>query len=211
MKIGVLGSGDVGQALAHGFVSRGDQVTLGTRDPGKLNEWRSAHPSAQIGSFAEAAQLGEAVVIATPAEAAFEVIGSVGVAAFEGKVVIDVTNALRFDAKGPHLTVGFDDSQGERVQRALPRARVVKAFNTVGFGLMYRPQLPGGPPSMFICGNDEAAKATVGAIVRDFGWEVVDMGDMESARIVEPLCPVWILHSVRSGRRNFAFKLIGDA
>jgi 8-hydroxy-5-deazaflavin:NADPH oxidoreductase len=140
MKIGILGSGDVGQALGAGFLSRGDAVMLGTRDPSKLADWQEAHSGAAVGSFKDAATFGEVVVFATLGSAFESVVQAAARDSFDGKVVIDATNPLRVDDAGPHLSIGFSDSLGEQVQRGLPKARVVKAFNTVGAPYMVRPQ-----------------------------------------------------------------------
>lgn len=208
MNIGILGSGDVGKSLGAGFVERGDEVMLGTRDPAKLKDWQAAHPSAKVGSFAETAQFGDLVVLSTNAAGAIHAIELAGKNAFDGKIVIDTTNPVEFDAKGPHLTVAGNDSMGERVQAALSGARVVKAFNTVGAALMVKPSFKYGPPSMFIAGNDDAAKGAVSEIVRDFGWDVVDLGGIEASRMLEAMCLAWIVYAVRNQGRNHAFKLL---
>lgn len=122
--------------------------------------------------------------------------------------MIDATNPLRFPEGGlPELYVGFDDSLGEQVQRALPDSRVVKAFNTVGNALMVDPDLPGGPPTMFI-GGDEDGKATVTGILEEFGWEVSDLGGIETSRLLEPICLAWSYHGIRAGSWDHAFKLL---
>jgi predicted dinucleotide-binding enzyme len=208
MKAGILGSGDVAKALAAGFLGRGDAVMMGTRDPAKLNEWLEQHPKASVGSFKDAATFGEIVIVATRGTAAVSVIESAGAAAFDGKLVIDATNPLRFDETGPQLAVGFNDSLGEQVQRALPGARVVKAFNTVGSQHMVHPQFDGGPPTMFFAGNDDGAKQTVAAILRDFGWDVADLGGIESARYLEPMCMAWVVYGRGAGNWHHAFKLL---
>jgi predicted dinucleotide-binding enzyme len=126
-----------------------------------------------------------------------------------GKVVIDATNPLDMShGMPPKLFVGLTDSLGERVQRVLPDAQVVKAFNTVGHPHMFRPEFPGGPPDMFICGNSEPAKARVTELLRDFGWGTVDLGGIEASRHLEPMCLVWVLHGLRSQTWNHAFKLL---
>ncbi|MBV8373725.1 MAG: NAD(P)-binding domain-containing protein [Candidatus Eremiobacteraeota bacterium] len=208
MKVGILGSGDVAKALGDGFLAHGDAVMLGTRDANKLKDWLEQHPKASVGSFKDAATFGELIVLATLGSADAAVIASADAASFAGKVVIDATNPLRFDETGPHLSVGFDDSLGEQVQRALPGARVVKAFNTVGAPHMVRPQFDGGPPSMFIGGDDDAAKQTVTTILRDFGWDVVDLGGIDAARCLEPMCLAWVEYGRRNGTWNHAFKLL---
>jgi len=208
MKIGILGSGGVAQSLGAGFLGRGDTVMLGTRDPAKLKEWLEQHPKASVGSFKDAVTFGEIVVLATLGTAVVSVIESCGASAFEGKLVIDATNPLRFDDEGPHLAVGFDDSLGEQVQRALPDARVVKAFNTVGSQHMVHPQFESGPPTMFLAGNDDAAKQAVVSILHDFGWDAADLGGIESARYLEPMCMAWVAYGRGAGNWHHAFKLL---
>jgi 8-hydroxy-5-deazaflavin:NADPH oxidoreductase len=208
MKVGILGSGDVAKSLAHGFLSRGHEVTLGTRDSAKLTGWQKEHSGAQVGSFAEAATFGETIVLATFGTATVAALEQAGPGNFDGKVVIDATNPLRFDDKGPHLAVGFDDSLGEQVQRALPDARVVKAFNTVGNQYFVDPHFEGGPPTMFVAGNDDAAKRQVEEIIESFGWESADLGGIESSRYLEPMCMAWLAYGARTHSWHHAFKLL---
>jgi 8-hydroxy-5-deazaflavin:NADPH oxidoreductase len=212
MKIGILGSGDVALALGKGFLALGHEVMLSSRSSGneKLQIWaREAGPKASAGTFTQAAQFGQLLVLATLGTATPAAIEATGVEPFKGKVLIDVTNPLDF-SKGfpPTLAVGPDASGGELAQRLLPDAKVVKAFNTVGNAHMFRPSFPGGPPDMFICGNDEGARAQVAGIVRDFGWGVIDLGGIESARYLEALCLVWVLHAAKVGTYNHAFKML---
>ncbi len=210
VRVGILGSGDVGRALAAGFAGLGHDVKIGSRDPQKLADWaEQAGPRVSTGTFAEAASFGDILILATLGVATEDAIRLAGVDAFDGKVVIDTTNPLDF-SKGmpPTLSVGHTDSLGEVIQRLLPRARVVKAFNTVGNALMVNPQLPGGPPDMFLCGNDEDAKKIVTQICKHFGWGVVDIGGIEGARYLEPMCLVWVLHGARTGQWMHAFKLL---
>jgi 8-hydroxy-5-deazaflavin:NADPH oxidoreductase len=209
MKVGIVGSGDVAKSLGRGFLSRGHEVMLGTRDASKLADWQREHPSARVGSFSDAARFGDIVALATFGTATESAIDQTGPENFGGKVVIDTTNPLEFDAKGPHLAAGCcEDSLGERVQEALPAARVVKAFNTVGNQYFVDPDFRGGPPSMFIAGNDDAAKADVGKIVESFGWESVDLGDIESARYLEAMCLAWLAYGRKTGTWHHAFKLL---
>ncbi len=211
MQVGILGSGDVGLKLGDGFIETGNIVRIGTRSPLKVQSWISKYGNsrASSGNFAEAAAFGELLVIATLWEGTAAAIRSADPKNFEGKVVIDVTNPLDF-SKGvpPKLAVGYTDSGGETLQRLLPRARVVKAFNTVGNTHMFRPEFPGGPPTMFICGNDEDAKQTVSEILTSFGWEAVDIGNIEGSRLLEPLAMLWILHYFRTNNGQHAFKLL---
>lgn len=208
MNVGILGSGDVAQSLGTGFLKHGHSVMLGTRDPAKLAQWQAANPEAQVGSFEAAARFAELAILATLGSAVADVLQLAGTANFDGKTVIDATNPLRFDESGPHLSIGFDDSQGEQVQRLLPNAHVVKAFNIVGHDDMVDPQFDGGPPTMLIAGNDEGAKKTVTSILESFGWDVADLGGIEASRYLEPICLAWVLYAIRNGSRHHAFKLL---
>ncbi|MBV8082578.1 MAG: NAD(P)-binding domain-containing protein [Candidatus Eremiobacteraeota bacterium] len=212
MKIGVVGSGIVGRVLATGLIGCGHEVMIGTREPERadLVQWRHAHePHASTGSFAGAAKFGELIVLATLGSATQDVIEMAGAANFDGKVVIDATNPLVFyDDAPPGLSVGWNDSRGEQVQRWLPGARVVKAFNIVGNADMVKPEFPCGPPDMFIAGNDSGAKAVVTGILHDFGWNVIDIGGIEGARVLEPLCLLWVNYAISHKSRDHAFKLL---
>jgi predicted dinucleotide-binding enzyme len=212
MKIGVLGTGDVGRALGNAFLALGHEVKMGSRAAGgqKAVAWaRAAGPKASQGTFADAARFGELIVLATLGAAAEAALGAAGLANFDGKIVIDTTNPLEV-GRGfpPKMFVGHTDSLGERIQRLVPGAQVVKAFNTVGNAHMFKPQFPGGPPDMFVCGNDEGAKAEVAALLHEFGWGVVDIGGIEGSRHLEPMCLVWVLYGARTGTWNHAFKLL---
>ncbi|HEX7032334.1 MAG TPA: NADPH-dependent F420 reductase [Nitrososphaera sp.] len=210
MKVGILGSGDVGLRLAEGFVATGHTVKVGSRNPDKIAQWATKKEGkASVGSFSDAASFGEIIVIATLWEGTPSAIEMAGKKNFSGKVVVDVTNPLDF-SKGvpPRPALGNNDSGGETVQRLLPDAKVVKAFNIVGNAHMFKPDFPGGPPTMFICGNDEGAKKTVEGILDSFGWENVDIGGIEGARLLEPLAMLWIMHYFKTGSRNHAFKLL---
>jgi hypothetical protein len=212
MKIGILGTGDVGRALGKGFVALGNEVKLGSRSATnqKALTWaKEMGAKASVGTFADAASFGDIVVVATLGVENESALRGAGPEKFNGKVVIDATNPL--DASGgmpPKLAVNGNDSAGERVQRLLPGAHVVKAFNTVGHAFMFRPEFPGGPPDMLIAGNNAEAKKKVGGILKDFGWGVVDVGGIESSRYLEAMCMVWVLSGVHSGNWNQAFKLL---
>lgn len=212
MKIGILGSGDVGKSFARAFSATGNEVKIGSRSPEKLAEFASKNKGITAGTFKDTASFGDIVVLATHGAATEEAINLAGKSNFKGKVVLDATNPLEFPAGGPpKLFVGHDDSLGERVQRWLPEARVVKAFNTAGNTLFYKPQFPGGTPDMFICGNDADAKKTVSQICKDFGWGVIDLGGIESSRYLEPMCITWVLHGVLTGSWTHAFKMLHAA
>jgi predicted dinucleotide-binding enzyme len=211
MKIGVLGSGDVAKALARGFIKHGHELMVGTRDPGKLADWTAQHRGARVGSFADAAKFGEVVVLAVKGTVAAEALRAAGSANLSGKVVIDATNPIA-DAPPVNGVLKFftslDDSLMERLQREFASARFVKAFNSVGNPLMVNPQFKGGKPTMFICGNDEAAKRTVRDILDQFGWETADMGKAEGARAIEPLCMLWLIPGFLRNEWSHAFKLL---
>jgi predicted dinucleotide-binding enzyme len=213
VKVGVLGTGEVGHALGTGFVANGHDVLMGSRKAGneKARAFvKQAGPKASAGTFADAAKFGDVVVLATKwtgTKGAIDLAG--GAKAFAGKVVLDVTNPLDTAKGGYRLTLAGDDSGGEQVQRWLKGAKVVKVFNIVGAADMVNPRFPGGPPDMFICGNDEGAKRTTGEICRQFGWPpVIDLGGIEGARAIEPLCILWVQYGLRTDTWNHAFKLL---
>lgn len=211
MKIGVLGSGDVAKALAGGFVKHGHQVVLGTRDTAKLADWVVQHRGAQTGGLADAAKFAELVVLAVKGTVALDALTAAGEANLTGKPVIDVTNpiadALPVNGVLKYFT-SLDESLMERLQRAFPDAKFVKAFNSVGNALMINPQFKGGTPTMFICGNDETAKEIVRGILDQFGWEAADMGKAEAARAIEPLCMLWCIPGFIRNEWSHAFKLL---
>ena len=211
MKVGIIGSGDVAKALAGGFIKHGHQVVLGTRDTGKLKDFVAQHRGAQVASFADAAKFGEAVVLAVKGTVALDALQAAGAANLANKPVIDATNPIA-DAPPTNGVLKFftnlDQSLMERLQTALPDAHFVKAFNSVGNAAMVNPQFPGGKPTMFICGNDDKAKATVGSICYQFGWEVADMGKAEAARAIEPLCMLWCIPGLIRNDWFHAFKLL---
>jgi predicted dinucleotide-binding enzyme len=212
MRIGILGSGDVAKSLAKGFLGRGDRVQLGTRDPSnaELQAWAaSAGPNASVGTLAETAKFAELALLAVHGVAGPEALRLADPRNLAGKVVIDVTNPLVFsDSAPPGLSVGHTDSAGEQVQRTLPASHVVKAFNIVGNPQMVHPTFPGGPPDMFICGNDAGAKATVTKILEEFGWPTIDIGGIDGSRMLESLCLLWVRSGLQLGNWNIAFKLL---
>ncbi|MGA2817065.1 MAG: NAD(P)-binding domain-containing protein [Xanthobacteraceae bacterium] len=211
MKIGVLGSGDVAKTLAGGFIKHGHQVVLGTRDTSKLKDFLAQHPGGQAGSFAEAAKFGEVVVLAVKGSVALDALNAAGAANLAKKPVIDATNPIA-DAPPANGVLKFftdlDQSLMERLQVAFPEAHFVKAFNSVGNAMMVNPQFKGGKPTMFICGNDDKAKATVRGIIDQFGWETADMGKAEAARAIEPLCMLWCIPGFIRNEWTHAFKLL---
>jgi 8-hydroxy-5-deazaflavin:NADPH oxidoreductase len=210
MKIGVLGSGVVAQTLASGFLKHGHETMIGTRDKSKLADWGRANSKGLLGSFSEAAAFGEVVVLAVKGLAAADALRAAGAKNFSGKPVIDATNPIA-DAPPVNGVLKFftnlDESSVERLQREFPAARFVKAFNSVGSNEFVNPKFEGGQPTMFICGNDEPAKKIVGQILDQFGWETADMGKVEAARAIEPLCMLWCIPGFLHNEWTHAFKL----
>lgn len=211
MNIGILGSGDVAKALAAGFLKHGHEVLLGTRAPAKLADWKNAHSAARIGSFEDAARFGEVVVLAVKGAAAADALRAAGTENLAGKPVIDAANPIADSPPEQGVLKFFtrlDESLMERLQAEFPEARLVKAFNSVGNAFMVDPQFADGPPTMFICGNDEAAKQIVRGILDQFGWESADMGSAEAARAIEPLCMLWCIPGFLRNDWAHAFKLL---
>ena len=211
MKIGVIGSGIVGQTLSDGFLGRGDEVMRGSREPAKLAAWRAgAGAKARTGTFAEAAAFGEVVVLAVKGTAAAETVRALA-PALAGKPLVDTTNPI---ADAPPVNgvlrffTGPNESLMETLQAAAPAARLVKAFSCVGSALMVNPSLPGGRPTMFVCGNDEGAKRQVTTVLDQFGWETEDMGAAEAARAIEPLCMLWCIPGFRKNDWMHALKVL---
>jgi predicted dinucleotide-binding enzyme len=211
MKVGVLGSGVVAQSLAGGFLKHGHAVMVGTRDATKLASWAAANPAVKTGSVADTAKFGEVIVLAVKGTVAADVLRAAGSANLSGKTVIDATNPIA-DLPPVNGVLRFftslDESLLERLQTEFAGAHLVKAFNSVGNAFMVNPQFKGGKPTMFICGNDDAAKKDVGAILDRFGWETADMGKAEAARAIEPLCMLWCIPGLLRGEWSHAFKLL---
>jgi len=211
-KIGILGSGVVGQVLADGFLKYGYEVKIGSRDISKLKEWKSkAGAKGSAGSFSEAALFGEIIVLAVKGGAAMEALKLAGENNLNGKTLIDATNPI--DDKAPENGVlrfftNLDESLMEQLQKAFPKGKFVKAFNSVGNPMMVNPDYKGIKPSMFICGNDESAKGEVKHILDQFGWETEDMGKAEAARAIEPLCMLWCIPGFLRNEWTHAFKLL---
>ncbi len=211
-KYAVLGSGQVGKVLADGLLGLGHEVMRASREPSKLAEWKAgAGAGAQVGTFAEAAAWGNQVVLAVKGSAAEEAVGLAGPENLAGKTVIDATNPI---ADAPPVNgvlryfTNHDESLMERLQKRAPEAHFVKAFSCVGGPFMVQPKFPGGPPTMFICGNDEAAKGEVRTLLEAFGWDTADMGAVEAARAIEPLCMLWCIPGLSKNSWGHAFKLL---
>lgn len=218
VKIGILGNGDVGRSLGHGFLSEGHEVMIGTRNPGKekLVQWLEQHPDAKAGSFGEAAAFGELLVLAVKGSAADDLMAALDESVYNHKIIIDTTNPIVHKDNGwPSLEGGVleyftprDLSLMEILQKKFPDARFVKAFNSVGNAVMYQPNYSEGKPTMFICGEDEAAKTIVSEILVSFGWDIADMGGAEVARPIEALCQLWCALGFNKGDWKHAFKLL---
>jgi predicted dinucleotide-binding enzyme len=211
MKVGILGSGDVAKTLAGGLLKHGYEVKVGSRTPAKLAQWAQQSSGATTGSFAEAAAFGELVILAVRGTVTTEALSLAGADNLAGKTVIDATNPST-DAPPVNGLLQFfttySSSLMEQSQAAFPTANFVKAFNSVGVASMVNPKFPGGKPTMFICGNNEAAKKTVEGILDQFGWETADMGGVESARALEPLSMLWCIPGFMRNEWTHAFKLL---
>lgn len=211
-KIGVLGSGVVGQTLANGFLKHGFEVMRGSRDPAKLADWKaSAGAKASIGTFAETSRFGDVVVLCVKGGAAEAALDEAGLDNLAGKIVLDATNPIA-DAPPQDGVLKFftgpNDSLMERLQKRAPKARFVKAFSCVGNAFMVNPDFGGTKPTMFICGDDAAAKTETTKLLGTFGWETEDMGTQVAARAIEPLCILWCIPGLRGGSWSHAFKLL---
>jgi 8-hydroxy-5-deazaflavin:NADPH oxidoreductase len=211
-KIGVIGSGVVGLTLANGFIKHGYDVMIGTNDSKKRDALKSkTNGKADVGSFEDTAQFGDTIVLAVKGTAAEAALNAAGLGNLGGKTIIDTTNPIA-DAPPVNGVLRFftslDDSLMERLQKLVPDAHLVKAFSCVGNARMVNPDFKDGRPTMFICGNDDQAKRDVATIVDQFGFEVADMGTVEAARAIEPLCILWCIPGFRSNSWTHAFKLL---
>jgi predicted dinucleotide-binding enzyme len=211
MKIGVLGSGTVAQTLAAGFLKHGHEVKVGSRSPDKLAGWAAKHPAGSIGPFAQAAAFGDLIVLAVKGKVAANALLLAGAENIAGKTIVDACNPIE-DAPPVNGVLPFfttlHESLMEDLQQQFPEAHFVKAFNSVGATSMVNPHFKEGRPTMFICGNSETAKHSVSAILDQFGWETADMGGVESARAIEPLCMLWCIPGFRNNQWTHAFKLL---
>lgn len=211
-KIGVLGSGVVGQVLASGFLKHGYNVMIGTSQKSKLEDWKKkTKGKGQVGTFEEAARFGDIAVLAVKGSAAHEVLRLAGEQNLKDKTILDATNPI-LDAPPENGVIKYftnlEESLMERLQKQLPAARFVKAFNSVGNAVMVNPNFGRIKPTMFICGNNENAKKEASRILDEFGWEVEDMGGAEAARAIEPLGILWCIPGFKHNQWNHAFKLI---
>ncbi len=224
MKLAVLGTGMVGQAIAARLSDLGHDVTIGTRDPQAtlarsepdamgnppFSTWAAEHTQIPLATFADAARGAELVVNATSGFGALPALEQAGADNLAGKVLIDISNPLDF-SQGfpPSLFVKDTDSLGEQIQRAFPQTHVVKTLNTLNATLMVNPKELGAESSVFVSGNDATAKATVTALLQSFGHtDVIDLGDISTARGTEMLLPVWLRLMGALGTSAFNFKIV---
>jgi predicted dinucleotide-binding enzyme len=212
MKVGILGSGEVGQSLAEGFLKYGHEVMVGSRDPQKLADWqKTTGGKAKTGNFAQTGAFGELIVLAVKGHAAKAAIREAGEKNFANKTVIDATNPITEDPPEKGVLKFFtslDKSLMEELQAMVPTAKFVKAYNSIGSDFMVNPDFKGGKPTMFFCGNDEGAKKEVAGILEKFGFEAEDMGGAEAARAIEPLCILWCIPGFLRNNWSHAFKLL---
>jgi len=213
MKIGIIGSGIVGRVLATGFLNEGHQVMLGTRNINKEDvvKWKNGNRNGSLGSFQEAAQFGEIIVLAVAGLVVEDAINLAGKGHLSNKIIIDATNPIATVPPDNGVLKFFttlEESLMEKIQKQLPDAKIVKAFSCVGNALMYKPDFNGSIPTMFICGNDDPAKKTVTDILISFGWETEDMGKVEAARVIEPLSILWCIPGFIRNQWTHAFKLL---
>lgn len=211
-KIGIIGSGNVGIALANGLQRHGYQIMVGTNDIGKHDAIREkTKGSAAIGSFEETARYSDLLILAVKGTVAEEALTKAGISNLSGKTILDATNPI---AEGPPTNgvlpffTSLDESLMERLQGLVPEAHFVKCFSCVGNALMVDPDFGGQKPSMFICGNNDDAKKRTTQLLEEIGWEAEDMGKVEAARAIEPLCILWCIPGINSGKWRHAFKLL---
>lgn len=208
MKLGFIGIGNVGGALAVRLGARGHSIFLGARDPGSedarlLASKIGAHSS--VHTVQEAVDRAEIIFLATPWSGTRELLA--GIKGLEGKILVDCTNPLLPNLAG--LEIGLNDSGGERVQTWAPQARVVKAFNTVGFNIMAQPELEGRKAVMYFCGDDADARFQVKRLIEDVGFAPLDAGPLSSSRLLEPFALLWISTAYKFGwGRDFAFSML---
>ena len=211
-KIGVIGSGEVGKALANGFIKHDYEVMVGTNNKSKQTELREkTGGKAKIGSFDETAKFGSIIVLAVKGAAAENAVRMIGAANLKGKTVIDATNPIAEAMPVNGVLQYFtspNESLMERLQKLAPEAHFVKSFSCVGSAFMVNPDFGGANPTMFICGNDENAKSDVKKILIQFGWEIEDMGKAEAARAIEPLAMLWCIPGFLRNQWAHAFKLL---
>lgn len=210
-KVGVIGSGGVAQTLAAGFLKHGYEVKIGTRDTKKLEAFAAQHGGKiAITDFAGAAAFGEIVVLAVKGKVAKDALALAGAQNLKGKTVVDPTNPIE-DAPPENGVLKFfsniNRSLMEDLQSAYPEANFVKAFSMIGGPHMVNPAFK-EKPTMFICGNNAAAKKDVAEVLQKFGFEAEDMGAATAARAIEPLCILWCIPGLTGNSWNHAIRLI---
>jgi predicted dinucleotide-binding enzyme len=213
MKIGMLGTGMVGETLGTKFVQLGHQVKMGSRSANNEGaaKWAAKNgANASTGTFADAAAFGEMNFLCLKGDVELEVVRSVGAGPFASKIVVDVSNPLDFSrGMPPSLSICNTDSLGEEVQKALPSAKVIKTLNIVNCEVMINPDKAGEQPTMLICGNDADAKGRVTALLKSLGWtDIIDLGDITKSRATEMLLPVWLSLMQTFGHPYFGFKVV---
>jgi len=210
-KIGILGSGDVGKTLAQGFLKYDYQVMIGSDHPEKLEMFKNEYPKVETATFEQSAQWADLVFLCVKGAVAEKVVEKT-VRHLSGKIIVDTTNPIA-DAPPDNGVLKFftslEESLMERLQKIAPDAQFVKALNSSGSGLMINPDFGGGiKPTMFICGNNENAKKKISEILQKFGFEIEDVGKVESARAIEPLCILWCIPGFLKNQWTHAFKLL---
>jgi predicted dinucleotide-binding enzyme len=225
MRLGILGTGVVGKTIAARLAGLGHDVMIGTRDPEEtlartepdtygnppFSAWQEEHPKVRLGTFGEAAAHGEMVVNATAGAVSLEVLELAGEDNLNGKILIDIANPLDFSqGMPPTLSVSNTDSLGEQIQRRFPEAKVVKTLHTMNAYLMVDPaQLAATDHTVFVSGDDAEAKATVTEFLRSFGWtDIIDLGDISTARGTEMLLPIWVRLFGALQKPIFNFKIV---
>ena len=211
-KIGIIGSGPVGIALANGLLKHGYQIMVGTNDASKREDiLNKTNQKASSGTFAETAQFSDLLILAVKGSAAEEALQRAGLSNLKNKTILDTTNPI---AQVPPVNgvlsffTSLEDSLMERLQRLVPDAHFVKCFSCVGNTLMVDPDFNGAKPSMFICGNNDEAKTQTKNLLDEIGWETEDMGKVEAARAIEPLCILWCIPGMLGGSWSHAYKVL---
>lgn len=225
MKLGILGTGVVGKTIAARLAGLGHDVIVGTRNPQEtisstqpdpygnppFSVWQNEHPEVKLGTFGEAAVHGEIVFNATAGVISLKVLERAGEDNLNGKILVDISNPLDF-SKGmpPTLSVSNTDSLGEQIQRRFPKAKVVKTLHTMNAYLMVDPtQLAEADHTVFVCGDEVEAKAKVSELLRSFGWtDIIDLGDITTARGTEMLLPIWVRLFGALQKPIFNFKIV---
>lgn len=213
MKIGILGTGMVGETLGTKFVQLGHQVKMGSRTANNENaaKWKAKNgANASVGTFADAAAFGEMVFLCLKGDVEMQVVRAVGAKPFDNKPVIDVSNPLDFShGMPPSLSICNTNSLGEEVQKALPSAKVIKTLNIVNCEIMVEPNKAGTQPTMFLCGNDSGAKTQTAMLLKSLGWtDIIDLGDITKSRATEMLLPIWLSLMQTLGHVHFGFKVV---